>query len=245
MLYRTLICLLALFTFGCVTAEDVKKADAFRELGLTYLHEGNTPDALRMLMEARELNPKNAHIHHELGLAYFSREMHAEAEACFIEAIRLQPDLSEARMNLGTLYIATGRFEEAAVLLEQVATDPLYHRPYRAFNNLGIVYSELGRNEDAITAYRQSLKLAPGFCQAHFNLAAVLQDEGRYPQADKHIQEAANRCPEDGRFQLEYAAYLVREERGAEAIPILNAISMADPMGDLGERARELLQVLQ
>ena len=236
---------LSLATVGCITTEaERQQADALRELGLTYLHEGHTPDAIDMLQQSLELNPKDARTHHELGLAYFSREIYPEAEASMLRGLELDPKLSEARLNLSSLYIASGRYQDAIDQLNLIVSDPLYRRPHRAHNNLGWAHYKLGQYEQAETAYRKALKLAPGFCQAHFNLALVMEATSRPDLAAKQFQRAVEKCPNDGRYQLEYAAILMRMERFGEAIPYLERVSAADPDGLLGDRAREYLQVV-
>lgn len=239
------VVMLLVATACTASVEKQRQADAFRELGLSYLHEGNTPGAIDMLTQARDLNPKDARVHHELGLAYFARELYPEAEASMLRALELDPDLSEARLNLASLYIASGRYEEAATYLRQAIADPLYRRPHRAYNNLGWAYYKTGQLEEAERAYKKALSLAPGFCQAHFNLAVLKDETGDVVAATRHYGKAVELCPRDARFLLEYAAILVRQGRDDEALPYLERVSEADPDGELGDRAREYLQVVQ
>lgn len=243
---RKLLPVLLLLGLGvaCVTAEEAKQADSLRELGLTYLHEGDTPGAIETFRKALELNPKDARVHHELGLAYFSRNLYPEAEREMLEALALDPTLSEARLNLASLYVAAGRYEDAIPLLQAVVDDPVYRKPYRAWCNLGWAYHQLGRVEEAEAAYKQALAIAPSFCQAHYNRGLLWEEQGDFGRAERSYEKAATNCPQDARYLFSYGVALVRLERHDEARRYLERVSNADPEGELGARAREYLQVL-
>jgi tetratricopeptide (TPR) repeat protein len=51
---------------------------------------------------------------------------------------------------------------------------------YRAYNNLGNVFCDEGRFEDAIGCYESALRLKPGYAEAHNNLAAALARDAKF-----------------------------------------------------------------
>lgn len=62
---------------------------------------------------------------------------------------------------------------------------------------LGMVFTDLGRFEDAETAYRQALALQPDYQGAYYNLANMYGKQGRYVDAETVLQEGIRRCPKD------------------------------------------------
>ena len=64
-----------------------------------------------------------------------------------------------------------------------MARDPQYAE---AWNNLGNVYTELERWEDAEDAIRQAVELVPTYADAHFNLAEILERLGHPDEAADH-----------------------------------------------------------
>ena len=55
--------------------------------------------------------------------------------------------------------------------------------------NLGFVYSDMGRSEEAMAAYRKAIELSPEKMQAHFNLAYLYETSGRWPEARQEYEK--------------------------------------------------------
>jgi tetratricopeptide (TPR) repeat protein len=55
-----------------------------------------------------------------------------------------------------------------------------------AWNNLGVVLSEIGQVDEAIRSFRQTLELDPEFIDAHYNLADALEQQGQAQAAVPH-----------------------------------------------------------
>jgi Flp pilus assembly protein TadD len=67
---------------------------------------------------------------------------------------------------------------------------------YRAFDKLASALAELGRPDEAIPHYRESLRLRPDFAAAHNNLGNALATEGRLTEAVSHYQQALQLKPD-------------------------------------------------
>ncbi|MBI5511998.1 MAG: tetratricopeptide repeat protein [Deltaproteobacteria bacterium] len=65
-------------------------------------------------------------------------------------------------------------------LLGAVEADP---ELVQAHNALGLVYHAMGRQEDALTHYREAVRLAPKFSEVQNNMGVLLLDLGRYDDA--------------------------------------------------------------
>ena len=85
-------------------------------------------------------------------------------------------------------------------------------------NNLGLVYAERGRQEDAIEHYKAALRIEPEFAIAHLNLANALLDQGKITEAIRHYDEAIRIVPNFARAYTNKGGALTRQKQYAEAI---------------------------
>ena len=92
------------------------------------------------------------------------------ARDLYAACLNADPNYVEARINLGRLLHLAGRLAEAQYVY-RTATQP---DPLLAFNH-AVLLEDLGREPDAIRAYREALALDPEFADAHFNLARLYE----------------------------------------------------------------------
>lgn len=229
---------------ACVTEEALKTSSAHRELGLTYMNEGNNEAALRELVKAKKLTPRDATVRHALGMAFFAKDVPRKAEEELKAAIRLDPALSEARLNLASLYLEQERYPLAIEQLQRVTEDYLYRSPARAWNNLGWAYYKYGKPTDALKAYQKSLQLAPQFCQALHNFAVLQAETQVLESALTLAQRAVQNCPQDLRYRLQLGQVQAELKRVADARTTLQEVAEKDPNGMLGAEAKKALRTL-
>jgi tetratricopeptide (TPR) repeat protein len=106
-----------------------------------------------------------------------------QARAAYQASLTADPNHLEARINLGRLLHADGELLEAERIYRAAARP----EPMLAFN-LAVLLEDLGREPDAILAYRQTLAMDPLFADAHFNLAR-LYERARDPKSSlRHLQ---------------------------------------------------------
>ena len=66
---------------------------------------------------------------------------------------------------------------------------------WMAYNNLGILLSNMGRTDEAMAHYRKALKLNPNHAEAHNNLGLLMVKMGRTAEALSHYQKALEIAP--------------------------------------------------
>ena len=66
----------------------------------------------------------------------------------------------------------------------------------RAHNNLGAVLDRKGRNDEAISQYREAIRLKPDNALAHNNLGASLGEKGQLDAAIRQFEEAIHLKPD-------------------------------------------------
>lgn len=92
----------------------------------------------------------------------------------------------ELCFNLANVLLALGRKPEAAERLRQtVELKPSFAE---AWNNLGVVLSELKDPEGALAAFAHALEADPAYGDAHYNRADLLEQLGRMAEAQVHWQ---------------------------------------------------------
>ena len=78
---------------------------------------------------------------------------------------------------MGQKELAAERYSQAA------ETDGSFAE---AWNNLGVVLVELGKPEEAVTAFERALLANPHYADAHYNLADLLDSVGDAAAASVH-----------------------------------------------------------
>lgn len=106
----------------------------------------------------------------------------AAARAAYEACLAADQHHLEARLNLGRLLHLDGRLEEA----EQVYRGAHSGEAVLSFN-LGVLLEDYERPDEAATEYRRALALDPGFADAHFNLARLLERGGHPKEALRHL----------------------------------------------------------
>jgi tetratricopeptide (TPR) repeat protein len=114
------------------------------------------------------------------------------ARSLYEAALKADPNHLEARINLGRLLHMDGRLAEA----EQIYRFGGQAEPFLVFN-LAVLLEDLGREPEAIVAYREALALDPQFADAHFNLAR-LYERARDPKASLRHLLAYRRMMDQG-----------------------------------------------
>ncbi|MEL6182434.1 MAG: tetratricopeptide repeat protein, partial [Myxococcota bacterium] len=199
--HTMLIALLALMmATGCTSASEERKKAV--ETGLQHLQlasgyfaDKQIPQSIRELTLALEADPKNPDAHHLLGFIYMGRRNYPEAIRHLKQAVELRDDFYIAINNLGSAYIASGRWEEARPLYEELISKPTYNTPELAYNNLGWVQYNTGDYRSARDSLEMAIFLKPSLCLAHNNLGLVHVKEGNMVGARRSFQRAIKRCP--------------------------------------------------
>ena len=97
-------------------------------------------------------------------------------------------------LQRATRLMSTGDHDQAATLLRSVLeTNPRFAD---AWSTLGSVYEGMGRYEDALSAYREGIKVAPtSSAEFALSMTGVLLQLDRFDEARKHAELALERNP--------------------------------------------------
>jgi tetratricopeptide (TPR) repeat protein len=200
-------------------------------LGDLHLALANVDTAVGAYQRAIELDPTASGVRLKLGKAYFSNSRLEEARTEFERVIAQMPDNTEARVSLAEVHLTAGRWERAAEAAESAiklgASDsrPLYL--------LGTALIRMGRTEQGQDRLREFARVEADLESAKsrareidaVNAAAIeALRAGSGEAAIRHLTEAIQRYPDDGRLQMTLAIVQGRLNRHQMAIDTLESM---------------------
>jgi Flp pilus assembly protein TadD len=166
----------ALAEFQSYQAQHPNDAAANYNLSAALLRRGRTQEAMQGLQRTltlTQLPPVLAHTHWQLGnICYQLGDMDA-AQQHYRSAVQLNPREYGASMMLGIMLERQGKHEEAIAYLRQSL--PM-ESPDSAYFYLGQAYEGEGRRPEALAAYKEALKFAPGSEELQKAIASVEQE---------------------------------------------------------------------
>jgi len=174
------------------------KAEAAMNVGIASLNTGDYGGALKELLRAQQLNPKNHEINYYLSLAYQGKGYYEKAIEECNEAIRKKGDYAEAYNLLGTLYMSQGRFDEALSAFKKAVAMMTYETPTVALYNMGRVYQRMKRYPEAMSCLQEAAvkdfrrEMLP---LIEYSMGEVNYEQGGYEQALIHLQRAIELAP--------------------------------------------------
>jgi tetratricopeptide (TPR) repeat protein len=165
-----------------------RDAHGLNELGVCYMGLGHIPEALHSLQGAVALAPEVASFHHNFGDALMQQGMTQEARKEYRRAIRLAPTIPTSHAALSRSLFAEGKTKEG------------FESALRAYNvdpngvvglfEMANALSETARHEDALEYIDRLIDLQPKSAQAHAFKGRLLQQLGRFSDAEVSICDA-------------------------------------------------------
>ncbi len=185
--------ILSLALVSCSTApsqNERKEADSHDKMGIAYLGEGNLQSAFVEFQKTLQLNPDNKDALVNLGYVHLQFEEFEKAKELFLRAVSIDPQFSDAYTYLGITYIKMRRWKEAIEPLKKALSNVLYKSPGNGFYYLGMAYYRIGLFDNAIDAFKDSIKRSPSNPQAYYGLSLAYNKAGRYGDAAAIIERA-------------------------------------------------------
>ena len=172
-----------------ILALDPDSAEADMLAGEALDEMKDNAGATEMFRAAVKANPKSPNVHFGLGYLLWAQKKFPEAAKEFQAEIDNDPDHLQALLYLADADIQMNQMEAARPLLEKVehldARIPLAHL------DLGIVYSEAERDEDALRELIVAEKLAPQDVNVHWRLARLYRSMGKKDEAKAEFDKAS------------------------------------------------------
>jgi tetratricopeptide (TPR) repeat protein len=179
---------------------------------------------------------------HALARAELGRGRHAEAEKYFREALAIfrqhhgWEHKSMAQVLDGLMAVLRAKGDRAGIeslireklagAISRVEREP--HNP-AAWSRRGSIHLELGQLNDAETAFREALRLAPNHAVHHDALGDVLLRQGRLLEAEAALRNGSCLEPEAGNIRARLGLVLWKQGRAEEAFNCLHKAVEVEP----------------
>jgi tetratricopeptide (TPR) repeat protein len=172
------------------------------------LHRGGDDAAAEPLYRAvLAAQPAHGEANHNLGMLLAQRGCDAESLPLFQAALKSQPGTGQYWLSYAGALLATGHPREAQMVLSRgqqrglagPAVDALLRKAQASslpgeadlgFER-GTAHAVEGRLQEAITAYRETIAIAPDHAEAHFRLASILSETGNIAEGFTHYMRRA------------------------------------------------------
>jgi serine/threonine protein kinase/Flp pilus assembly protein TadD len=174
------------------TTPSLEALKAF-SMGITTFRAKGNAEAIPFYRRAIELDPNFAVAYASLGLVYGNLGQASLAAENIKKAYALRDRVSEReKYRISALYYdsVTGELEQTTQIYELWAKS--YPQDSVPPGNLGVIYTELGQYEKAMTATEEAQRLAPGAI-GYSNMADLYIQMNRLDDAQKTIEEAQKR----------------------------------------------------
>ncbi len=197
-------------------------------MGLTYELSGRPEHAAAYYEDAIRLDPFNPKLYHHAARAHLSARQSAEAAANYQAVLDLTPHDLEAITGLVRAWMAQQRFADAAHLLAQKLRE--LGDPPELYLALGLVYREAEQAQESMRAFERAIAKRPDYAQAHFYLAAQLDQLDRKREARISLQRTLE-LDQDHSDAMNYLGYLDVEagEHLPEAKALIEQALALDP----------------
>ncbi|WPP00837.1 type IV pilus biogenesis/stability protein PilW [Pseudomonas sp. HR96] len=192
-LRAALFLLLASLLAGCVSTGKVNPMDtrkgrdqareAYVQLGLGYLQEGNSERAKTPLRQALDIDGSDPAANAALALVFQVEGENELAEQHFRKALSSSGNDARILNNYGSFLFEQKRYKEAYDMFLKSAADPLYTERSRVFENLGITALALGQRAEAGQYLERSLRLNNKQPRALLEMAELSYEDRQYVPA--------------------------------------------------------------
>jgi Tfp pilus assembly protein PilF len=249
------IVLVVAASLGCVTTPDSqldfdqdKKARAHYNAGIEQMRQGKFALAIRELLTAMQISPRDPWIHWAVAEAYRQKGKVDECESHLLTALEIRPDFQQARLNLSALYVQVGRYDDAIESADLLLDDPTFPVPWKALTNRGWAQYKL----DQPQAARESFELALEYHETHWRsflaLGIIAAESGQRIEALDQFERVVELAP--GPLAEAEANYRIGEiyvslGNRERALAHLTAATSKTPSGQWGKRSEDYLKRLR
>jgi len=145
-------------------------------------------EALQLFEELSKQEPRSARVHYFKGIAHIGRNETGQAKTAMLRAIDLNPRYIKAKIVLADLYMREKAFDLARKEGEEV----LKIRPdnYHAKMIVGNALMYQGHSRDAVSVFRDLIRLDPQNPAGYFRLGLVQRLTKQYDRALVNLEKA-------------------------------------------------------
>jgi arylsulfatase A-like enzyme/tetratricopeptide (TPR) repeat protein len=184
--------------------DDPESVPALLALANILIGEGKGEDAIALCRRTLAMDSRNNNAYALIAEAYINKADPAGALPYIEKAVEIQPKLTQNRLTLAACLVGTKQYNRAEPMLRDIIQEfPKF--PFAHFN-LGILYEEKGKWDEARAAYSEEASLFPGEYRSRFNLGKLLFRLGDHQGYMDQMREVVRIVP----LQAEGHLFLAR-----------------------------------
>jgi tetratricopeptide (TPR) repeat protein len=171
--------------FHRMVALNAESAESDMLVGEALDEMKDTIGATKEFRAAIAANPKEPNAHFGLGYLLWTQGHANEAAAEFQAELDNDPEHIQAMLYLADSQIQMNRMDDARPLLEKVVKIDSANPMGRL--DLGIVYADAGRNEEALRELKAVAQLDPSDANVHWRLFRLYRSMGKTAEANAEL----------------------------------------------------------
>lgn len=218
-------------------ADGPHREAALAGLANLYLQSRRIRDAVAALFELTEVAPGNFSYCGRLATLLDTIGQTGSAIETYQRFISVNAGRPTAFYNLALLYKKQKQFDEAMNAYEQAVRLGI-DRPHEVHCNLGVLFAEMNRPDQAKQSFERALEISGSYVPAIFNLAGILEESGDRDKATALYQKILEIDPKHAE-SLARLAYLRRVADPAD--PLVKLIISATASSSIEASGREAL----
>jgi len=177
-------------TYHEILTLNAESAEADMLAGEAQDEMHNTASAIEQFRAAVKADPHEPNVHFGLGYLLWTQNQFEEAAQQFQAELANVPGHAQALAFLADSDMQLNRSAEAMPLIQKaLKIDP---NVPRAHLDLGILYADAGRRDDAIREFKTAARLNPEDPNPHWRLARLYQAMGNKADANLEFQKTSN-----------------------------------------------------
>jgi tetratricopeptide (TPR) repeat protein len=189
--------------------EDPENIQALISLANILIEEGKKEDVIALCERTLSMDEHNTQAYTLIGEVYMGEENYIEALPYFEKAVETQPKITRTRLNLAACLVGGKQYDRAETELRTVIRESAKF-PLAQYN-LGLLYEEQGRIEEARAAYAEEVANYPKEFKARFNLGKILFRLGDRAGSVEQMREVTILAPQLAEGHLLLARGLLYE----------------------------------
>ncbi len=190
--------------------DDPESVQALISLANILMDEKRDEDVIALCKRTLAVDENNTQAYTLIAEVFMAREDYVGALPYMEKAFDTQPKITRTRLNLAACLVGAKQYERAEQELKAVVQDspkfPLAHF------DLGWLYEEQGRLEEARAAYAEEVAVQPGEYKARFNLGKLLFRLGDRAGSLAEMREVVRIAPNLAEGHLLLARGLLYED---------------------------------
>ena len=177
-------------TFHEIITLNAESAEADMLAGEALDELKDSGGAIEQFRAAVKANPKEPNVHFGLGYLLWTKRQYPEAVSEFEAELANNPVHPQALTYLADAKIQMNQPDAAQPLLEKVVKAA--PNLTLAHLDLGILYADAGRREDALREMKAAEKLAPNEVDIHWHLGKLYRSMGKKDEAKAEFDKASS-----------------------------------------------------